>query len=217
MGIFGVTDFGLFCAAVLLLNATPGPDTAFIVGRSIAQGRQAGLVSALGISVGCCVHALVSALGLGAMLAASAVAFGAIKLAGGMYLIYLGVRMVLVRSAVTAQAPRAVASSMAPVRTLTTVFRQAMVTNLLNPKVVLFFLSFFPQFVSPHATNKTAAFLLLGLAFLGLSTAWGCMTALVAGTLARRITGAGPLRFWLERTVGAAFIGLGARIALTRN
>ncbi len=217
MGIFGVTDFGLFCGAVLLLNATPGPDTAFIVGRSIAQGRQAGLVSALGISAGCCVHAVASALGLSALLAASAVAFGAIKLAGGIYLIYLGVRMVLARKADMAPASSVATFETVPSRPLVTVFRQAMVTNLLNPKVALFFLSFFPQFVSPNATDKTAALLLLGLTFLGLSTVYGCMTALVAGTLARRMTAVDGVRLWLERAVGTAFIGLGARIALARD
>src|SRR5476651_2524767 len=89
MNLFGISDFGLFCLAVLLLNATPGPDTAYIVGRSVAQGRPAGLVSAFGISLGCCVHAVASAFGLTAILAASATAFGLIKLAGGAYLIYL--------------------------------------------------------------------------------------------------------------------------------
>src|SRR3569833_937 len=97
MEFLGITGLGLFCVAVLLLNATPGPDTAYIVGRSVAQGRSAGLMSALGISVGCCVHALASALGLSAILAASATAFMLIKLAGGAYLIYLGIRMALAK------------------------------------------------------------------------------------------------------------------------
>ena len=199
-----------------MLNATPGPDTAFIVGRSIAHGRAAGLVSALGISAGCCIHALASALGLSALLAASATAFLMIKVAGGLYLIYLGLRMLLVKSAIAAAAAAEPATA-AEQRPLPTIFRQALITNLLNPKVVLFFLSFFPQFVSPDAASKTLAFVLLGTVFLLISTAWGIMTALVAGTLAQRAGGSRSLKVWLERCVGAAFVALGARIALARS
>ena len=216
MGMSGISDYWLFCGAVLMLNATPGPDTAFIVGRSIAQGQRAGVVSALGISAGCCVHVLASAFGLGALLAASATAFLTIKLVGAAYLIYLGLRMILTRAygpeaQVDARETAGAAHSSA------TLFRQAMLTNLLNPKVVLFFLAFFPQFVRPQALDKISAMLWLGLTFLVISTCWGCATALIAATLARRLRRAGSLRIWLERGVGAAFIALGARIALARN
>ncbi|MGB6054385.1 MAG: LysE family translocator, partial [Burkholderiaceae bacterium] len=179
MNLLGISDFGLFCAAVLLLNATPGPDTAYIVGRSVAQGRTAGVVSALGIALGICVHSLLSALGLSALLAASAGAFLAIKLAGGLYLIYLGTRMLMAPSAAGERAP-------ATARPLQTIFWQAALTNLLNPKVILFFLSFFPQFVQPSAAHKTAAFLFLGVVFVVMSTCWNSGTALLAGSLTRR-------------------------------
>ncbi|GIZ52193.1 LysE family translocator [Noviherbaspirillum aridicola] len=209
--MFGISDFGLFVAAVLLLNATPGPDTAYIVGRSLAQGRAAGLVSALGISAGCVVHALASALGLSAILAASATAFTIIKLAGGAYLIYLGIRMLLARPE-PAGAPAA-----APARSLKTIFWQATMTNVLNPKVILFFLAFIPQFVRTDAPGRTAGFLLLGLAFSLISLGWNSGTAFLAGTLARGAGRRPRLRLWLERFVGAAFIALGARLALSRN
>jgi len=211
MEFLGITGFGLFCLAVLLLNATPGPDTAYIVGRSVAQGRGAGIVSALGISAGCCVHTLASAFGLSAILAASATAFGIIKLAGGAYLVYLGIRMLMARR----QEPGAIAPPEArPVRTI---FWQGFVTNVLNPKVVLFFLSFFPQFVSADSQYKTAAFLVLGAVFVAMSTVWNCGTAMLAGTLARRAGSNPGVKVWLERTVGAAFVGLGVRLALARN
>lgn len=212
MPITGVHDFGLFCLAVLLLNATPGPDTAFIVGRSLAQGRLAGLVSALGISAGCCVHALAAAFGLSALLAASSGVFLAIKLAGGAYLIFLGLRMLLSRPV----AARPVAQP-TEAHTLRLLFGQAMLTNVLNPKVILFFLSFFPQFVSPSASHRTVAFLILGTVFLLMSTCWGVGTALLAGTLAQRMDATGRCKRWLERVVGAGFIGLGARLALART
>lgn len=212
MDFLGISDFGLFFAAVLLLNATPGPDTAYIVGRSIAQGRRAGLMSALGISAGCCVHAMASALGLSAILAASATAFTLIKLAGGVYLVYLGLRMMLARSAKSD-----VRAAVPDVRAAHTIFLQALITNVLNPKVILFFLAFIPQFVRADASHKTLAFLVLGAAFAFISLFWNSGTALLAGTLARR-AGRNPcVRLWLERIVGAGFVALGARLALSRT
>lgn len=211
MHLFGITDFGIFVTAVLLLNATPGPDTAYIVGRSVAQGRAAGLLSALGISAGCCVHALASALGLSAILAASATAFAMIKLAGGIYLVYLGLRMVFVKpGSISAEAVR-------DVRSHRTIFWQAMTTNVLNPKVILFYLAFIPQFVRADSTQKTLAFLLLGTIFAIISLGWNSGTALLAGTLARRASRSPQVKLWLERTVGATFVGLGARLALAKN
>lgn len=212
MDFLGITGFGLFCAAVLLLNATPGPDTAYIVGRSIAQGRSAGLISALGISVGCCVHAIASAFGLSAILATSATAFMIIKVAGGLYLVYLGIRMVL------SQPGNALAASGAhTVRPLRTIFWQAVLTNVLNPKVVLFFLSFFPQFVRADAPDQTLAFLLLGAVFVAFSTVWNSGTAFLAGTLAQRAGRNPQIRVWLERSVGTAFVALGIKLALSKQ
>ncbi|HTD04032.1 LysE family translocator [Undibacterium sp.] len=212
MNSFGIVNFGLFCAAVLLLNATPGPDTAYIIGRSVAQGRAAGLVSALGISVGCLFHCLASAFGLTAILATSAMAFTLIKLAGGAYLIYLGIRMALAKPIRPTDAP-----VMKDVRPLKTVFWQAVVTNILNPKVVLFFLSFFPQFVRSDAPHKTVAFLLLGATFVAMSTVWNSGTAFLAGTLARRAGRNPRVKLWLERVVGSAFVALGIKLATTRH
>ena len=212
MNSFGIVNFGLFCAAVLLLNATPGPDTAYIVGRSVAQGRAAGLVSALGISVGCLFHCFASAFGLTALLATSATAFTAIKLAGGIYLVYLGIRMALAKPARPTEAP-----VMKDVRPLKKIFWQAVVTNILNPKVVLFFLSFFPQFVLADAQHKTIAFLLLGATFVAMSTVWNCGTGFLAGTLARRAGRNPQVKMWLERVVGSAFVALGIKLATTRH
>jgi threonine/homoserine/homoserine lactone efflux protein len=215
MDFFGISNFSLFLIAVLLLNATPGPDTAYIVGRSLAQGRAAGLMSALGISAGCCVHALASAIGLSAVLAASATAFMLIKLAGGAYLVYLGIRMLLTKPAGGRAANGS--NTVRDVRSLRTIFLQAMMTNVLNPKVILFFLAFIPQFVRPDAPQKTVGFLLLGVAFAVISMGWNSGTAFLAGTLARRAGRSPRVRQWLERTVGATFIALGVKLALTRN
>lgn len=212
MDTFGISNFGLFCAAVLLLNATPGPDTAYIVGRSVAQGRAAGLMSAMGISAGCCVHAAASAVGLSAILAASATAFMLVKFAGGAYLVYLGLRMAMVKPGGASERTAA-----HDVRSRRTIFWQAVVTNVLNPKVILFFLAFIPQFVRADAPRQTLAFLLLGLAFAAISMCWNSGTAILAGTLARHAGQNPRIRLWLERTVGATFIALGAKLALGRN
>ncbi|MGS0740986.1 LysE family translocator [Glaciimonas sp. GG7] len=208
---FGISGLGLFCLTVLLLNATPGPDTAYIVGRSVAQGRTAGLMSALGITAGCLVHGTLSAFGLTALLAASASAFMMIKLAGGAYLIYLGLRMLLTKTVATISDNKA-----GDVRTHRTIFLQALITNILNPKVILFFLSFFPLFVQHDSHHKIAAFLLLGVIFAVMSLCWNSGTALLAGTLSRHASSNPQIKQWLERTVGAAFIALGVKLALTK-
>lgn len=208
---FGITSLGLFCVTVLLLNATPGPDTAYIIGRSVAQGRSAGLMSALGITAGCLVHGTLSAFGLTALLAASASAFMIIKLVGGGYLIYLGLRMLFKKPDQVTEGVRT-----QDVRAHRTIFVQALITNVLNPKVILFFLSFFPLFVKPDSPHKILAFLILGGVFALMSLCWNSGTALLAGTLSRHASNNPHIKQWLERTVGAAFIALGVKLALTK-
>ncbi|KAB0642854.1 LysE family translocator [Burkholderia latens] len=213
--MLGITHFGFFVLAVFLLNVTPGPDTAYIIGRSVAQGRGAGLMSALGISAGCCVHALACAFGLTALLAASAAAFTVIKLVGAAYLIYLGVRMIVTKQAAAqtgAQAEPATAAK--PLRQL---FMQGFWTNVLNPKVVLFFVSFFPQFVSADSPHKALPFLALGSVFVVMSTVWTSIVAWVAGSVTQRFSGKPGVKKWLDRTVGSVFVGLGLRLAAAQR
>jgi threonine/homoserine/homoserine lactone efflux protein len=223
--MLGITHFGFFCVAVFLLNVTPGPDTAYIVGRSVAQGRSAGLISALGISTGCCVHALACAFGLTALLAASATAFTVVKFVGAIYLVYLGTRLIFAKteraSAKAAQAaevpeaaPARVATAPRPLRQL---FLQGFWTNVLNPKVVLFFVSFFPQFVSTESSHKALAFLALGVVFVLMSTVWNSFVAWIAGSVTRRFSGKPGVKKWLDRTVGTAFVGLGVKLATTTH
>lgn len=214
--MLGITHFGFFLVAVFLLNVTPGPDTAYIVGRSIAQGRGAGLMSALGISAGCCVHALACAFGLTALLSASATAFTVIKLAGAAYLIYLGVRMIVAKQSAGADAAQAVPCATAA-KPLYQLFLQGFWTNVLNPKVVLFFVSFFPQFVSADSPHKVLAFLALGTVFVVMSTIWNSMVAWVAGSVTRHFAGKPGIRKWLDRSVGGAFVGLGLKLATSQR
>jgi RhtB (resistance to homoserine/threonine) family protein len=215
--MLGITGFAFFLVAVFLLNVTPGPDTAYIVGRSVAQGRGAGIVSALGISAGCIVHTLACAFGLTAILAASATAFTVVKIAGAIYLIYLGVRLILTKHDKAVDAHAARTSAQAAPKSLHQLFAQGFVTNVLNPKVVLFFVSFFPQFVAADSQHKTLAFLTLGLVFIAMSTVWNSFVAWIAGSVTERFSGKPGMKKWLDRGVGTAFVGLGLKLATSQR
>ena len=209
--MFGTQHFWLFVVSGLLLNLTPGQDTLYIVTRSVAQGRAAGLWSVLGISSGSIVHTLAAAFGLSAILATSARAFVAVKLAGAAYLVYLGVRMLFERRHAE-NGPAAVP----PAERAWDVYRAGLLTNLLNPKVALFFLAFLPQFVAPDAAGRVAPFLFLGAVFVVNGTLWCLVLVLCASALSARLRGnpAGTRR--LRRATGAIFVGLGARLALSK-
>jgi RhtB (resistance to homoserine/threonine) family protein len=212
--MFGITHFAFFVVAVFLLNVTPGPDTAYIVGRSVAQGRRAGLMSALGISAGCCVHSLACAFGLTALLAASATAFTVIKFVGAIYLIYLGMRLIFAKPAAQPVAASGTPSRAAGApKSLRQLFLQGFWTNVLNPKVVLFFVSFFPQFVTTGSEHKALAFLTLGAVFVVMSTVWNSFVAWIAGSVTQRFSGKPAVKKWLDRGVGSAFVGLGVKLA----
>ena len=241
--MLGITHFSLFLLSCVALSVTPGPDSAFIVARSVAGGRKAGVASALGVALGCCVHLTATVLGLTAILASSVQAFTIVKLVGAAYLVYLGVRMLYatIRKPSRQQAssrpnrPQAEMSasatqandvreagivvsdqvqSSAEVRSLRKVFIQGLTTNLLNPKVVLFFVAFFPQFVEPDAPQKSLAFLVLGLSFVVISTLWGAALACAAGMLSTRIGASPRAKIIIDRIVGGVFVGLGVRLAL---
>ena len=197
----------LFLGATLALNLTPGPDMLYVVARSVGEGRAAGIASALGIAAGCLVHMLRVAFGLAQLLLAVPAAYDAVRFAGAAYLVYLGIRALRSRPAAEGAPAPARASRGA-------IFRQGMVTNILNPKVARFFLAFLPQFVDPERGSVAAQILLLGLLFnlsgtlVNLAVAW-------AASGARRWTvraGGAPV---FQRLTGLVFIALGIRIALT--
>ena len=205
--MFGIHNFTLFLTTGILLNLMPGPDTAYIIGRSIAQGRRAGIASALGITLGSVCHTIAAALGLSAFLAASAVAFTTVKFIGGAYLVYLGVRMILSRAR-ELQVPSHFRSS-----ETAAAFRQGIITNLLNPKVALFFLAFLPQFIDPASPMKIPAFITLGLTFVTTGTIWCLILAWFAAAFSERLRGSTTVANILNRTVGSLFVFLGLRLA----
>jgi len=208
--MFGIHDFWLFILSGLLLNVAPGPDTAYIVGRSVQIGWRGGVAAALGISTGCLVHVFAAAAGLSALLMTSSALFALVKWVGAAYLCFLGITMLLSR---TPAAPTSGPSAAAPVL-LRRVFWQGALTNVINPKVALFFLAFLPQFVAAEAPHKGLAFLLLGLIFIFNATLWCLLVAAFAARAASRVRQSGRAMVWVNRALGGLFVVLGARLAL---
>ena len=204
--MFGTHDLLLFVFAGLLLNITPGPDMLYIIGRSTAQGWRAGAAATLGVSGGCFVHIGAAAIGISALLTASATAFTVLKLVGAAYLVYVGVSM--------AWSPRLSANvdSANAATSLRQVFAQGFLTNALNPKVALFFLAFLPQFIEVDAPSKPLAFVFLGTIFMFNATLWNL---LVAWTVARMREAIGSRTVaGFQRAIGVFFVYLGVRLAL---
>lgn len=208
--MFGTQDLWLFVVSGLLLNITPGPDSLLIMARSASQGFKAGAAAVLGICTGTCVHIAAAAIGLSALLATSAEAFLLIKLVGAAYLLYIGVQMLRTRASTgTSAQPPAPAS-------FGTIFRQGLLTNVLNPKVALFFLAFLPQFVAPAAENKALTFLFLGAIFNFNGMLWCLLLAWSSAVAAQKVKTSNAVKLWLNRTVGALFIALGIKLALSQ-
>jgi threonine/homoserine/homoserine lactone efflux protein len=210
--VLGTHDIWLFILSGLLLNITPGQDTLYIVGRSSAQGARAGAVAALGIGSGALVHICAAALGLSAILAASATLFNPLKITGAVYLLYVGIG--LIRSAGTiASAAIATDRRRIPMRGI---FLQGFLTNVLNPKVALFFLAFLPQFVDSAAPNPLA-FLFLGAIFDINGTLWNLLLARLAAGISSALAPSMTFKQWFNRCVGGVFILVGLRLALADN
>lgn len=233
----------LFIAAGIVLNLTPGPDVLYIVTHSLKSGWRVGAVAALGITAGCFVHIAAAALGLSAVLAASSTAFSLLKWLGAAYLIYVGWTMLgigrakrdaanpihagasveptapssMPLDATFSIAPCAIDTRATGQKHLKQVFMKGFWTNVLNPKVALFFLAFLPQFIAPAAGHKTLAFLLLGLIF-NFNGLWVNLGYAALGTgVSRRFAALHGRMRWLERAAGALFIGFGLKLALTDN
>ena len=202
----------LFIAAGWLLNLTPGPDVLYIVTNSLRSGARAGMVAGLGITAGCFVHIFAAAVGVSALLAASATAFTVLKWMGAAYLLWTGIKILFSRRPPAATDLMAAAAS-EPQRPLKAVFIGGFWTNVLNPKVAIFFLAFVPQFIAPDAASPALAFAMLGVLFnlnaIPVNVGW----ALVAAWLARRDAVQRGMH-WLDRAAGVMFIGFGVKLAL---
>ena len=208
--MFGIHDLGLFMISGLLLNMAPGPDSLLIVTRSAAQGWRAGSAAALGIGSGTLVHIIAAALGLSAILATSATAFSVVKYIGAIYLLYIGIGLLLSKTAPVTSLDDVVLAPLSFRR----IYMQGFLTNLFNPKVAIFFLAFVPQFISPQAENKALAFIILGCIFNLNGMLWCHLLAVTSAMASQRLQASRTVSQWLNRLIGALFISFGIKLAL---
>ena len=203
------TTLLLFATAALALIVIPGPNLIYITARTLAEGRRAGIASALGVEAGTLVHVIAAAFGVSALIASSATAFSILKYAGAAYLIYLGVKALLSKD----EAPAA-ARDAAPV-SLRRSFAEGALVNVLNPKVALFFLAFLPQFIDPDRGSTAVQILILGTVFFILGAALDLVYALGASWLGTRLARTPPALRRQRRVSGSVYLALGAAAALT--
>lgn len=207
----------VFIAAGWLLNLTPGPDVLYIISSSLKQGVRAGLVAALGIVSGCMVHVVAAAVGLSALMSTSALAFNLLKWCGAAYLLYIGVRALLSRGTAAPLAAAGGQEARSQSVGVWSVYRRGFLTNVLNPKVALFFLAFVPQFIAHDTPHKAWVFLALGVIFNVNSLPINFGYAWLAAWATRRSSLVQRGMHWLDRVAGCLFIGFGIRLALTDN
>jgi len=204
-----VENFWVFAVAGLLLNLTPGNDMLYVIARSSGQGTKAGVISALGIGAGCIVHILAAVIGLSALIAQSALAFDIIKYMGAAYLVYLGIRSVVKKKhSITIDKHLKQLS-------YHKIFWQGVMTNVLNPKVALFFLAFLPQFITVHQGETSLQILFLGIWFDVVGTIVNVLVALLFGKIGAWLSTSPGFVQWQERITGMILIGLGIKVALS--
>lgn len=197
--------FFTFLIAALALNLSPGPDMLYVIGRSVGQGRKAGIVSSLGVFVGCWVHILAAAVGIAALLRSSPVAFNVVRYVGAAYLIYLGIRMLAQKADLTSQQLKT--------QSLGAIFRQGAITNMLNPKVAIFFLAFLPQFIDAQRGSVALQIVVLGLIFNVGGTLVNLAVAYAGGTLGELLRRNQSIARLQRHFTGLIFMGLGLRLA----
>ncbi|MDN4059853.1 LysE family translocator [Massilia sp. YIM B02769] len=210
--MFGIHDLPLFVVSGLLLNIMPGPDSLLIMTRSAGQGWRAGCTAAAGIGAGTMVHIFAAALGLSAVLATSATAFTVVKLVGAAYILYMAVGLLMSKKKDSAAVTTAL-----PALPYRKIFAQGFLTNVLNPKVAIFFLAFVPQFIGADASNKALAFIVLGCIFNFNGMLWCGALALTTAKASERLKLNPSVSLWLNRATGGLFVWLGVKLALSKQ
>jgi threonine/homoserine/homoserine lactone efflux protein len=208
----GIIHFETFLLTGILLNLTPGNDTIFILTRSIGQGKKAGIISALGIGTGSIVHTVSAAFGLSIVIAKSILVFNIIKYAGAVYLIYLGYKMLT-------DGRQLNTNNEAPTKSVDyfKIYRAAIITNLLNPKVALFFIAFLPQFIDPTLSNTVLPFLTLGMTFITTGLVWCLVLATSASAIFATLKRNKKISTYINKVCGLTLVGLGIKVALTNR
>lgn len=209
--MYGIENYTGFIIAAVILNLTPGVDTFYILTRSISQGKKAGLVSVAGIMTGCVFHVCFAAFGLSLLLATSARVFAFVKWAGAGYLIYLGIKTLLEKQSNFDTKNHILSKG------LFSIYRQGILTNVLNPKVALFFLSFLPQFINPGQAHGPVPFLLLGATFLFTGTLWCLALSWMAASMTATLRNRPIIGVVMHKLSGLVFIAFGLKLALQKN
>jgi len=209
--MFGIINFEAFVIAGILLNLTPGTDTFYILSQSMANGKKAGFLSALGISTGSIIHTVFATLGLSFILAESQLAFDILKYAGAIYLIYLGIKAMFITDQNSLPNQKNVENQRNSKN-----YVSGILTNVLNPKVALFYLAFLPQFVDPVYSNHFISLIILGLTFTTTGTIWCLILAKYSAKLTEKIKENPCIKIWLDRLTGIIFISLGVKLALSK-
>ena len=212
--MFGVENYIGFVIAGILLNLTPGTDSMYIITRSVSQGQQAGIYSVLGIISGSLIHTLLAAFGLSVLLAQSPIAFMIVKYIGASYLCYLGFKMITYKSEplIVKALDKSKNTRVAKSLDYRQIYKQGVLTNVFNPKVALFFLAFFPQFVDPSYAYSTLSFLILGLTFTTTGLIWCLCLALLASRFSKKLRENPAIESILNKISGVVFIGLGLKL-----
>lgn len=208
----GIENFFAFVVTALFFIMTPGIDTVFVLNKSVGQGKKAGVYATLGINSGVLVHTVFAALGLSVIVAQSAIAFTVLKYLGAAYLLYLGVTKLLAREGAVS---RLTASQVAENGKKN--FLSGLVTNTLNPKVAMFFLAFFPQFIRPNYIDNPVPFLMLGGTYAAIGTLWFLAVTVFAGTFSKKFIEHPKANQWLSKFSGIVFILMGVKIALAKR
>lgn len=206
----GIIHYETFILTGILLNITPGNDTIFIISRSMAQGKKAGFMSVLGIATGSLIHTTLAAFGLSMIIAKSILIFSIIKYAGAAYLLYIGYQMLTDKTRLNTET-----SYVEKNINLRKIYRDGVITNVLNPKVALFFISFLPQFIDPSVTNTVLPFLKLGITFTITGTIWCLILANFASFIFSKLKHNKMLSNYINKICGAVLVALGIKVALS--
>jgi RhtB (resistance to homoserine/threonine) family protein len=208
----GIIHYETFILTGILLNITPGNDTIFIISRSMAQGKKAGFMSVLGIATGSLIHTTLAAFGLSMIIAKSILVFSIIKYAGAAYLLYIGYQMLTDKKSLNTDTSFSEKSI-----NLKKIYRDGVITNVLNPKVALFFISFLPQFIDSNVSNTVLPFIKLGVTFTITGTIWCLILANFASFIFSKLKHNKTVSNYINKTCGAVLVGLGIKVALSNK
>ncbi|WP_261303860.1 LysE family translocator [Paenibacillus andongensis] len=208
--MYGIINYEVFLLTGILLNLIPGADTMYVMGRSISQGRNAGIYSVYGIISGSLIHTLLVAFGLSIILTKSLLLFNIIKIVGVIYLVYLGIKMLLDKSNVNFSA-----ASESNKQNISKIYTQGLLTSLTNPKVSLFFIAFLPQFIDKKASGPIP-FIILGLTFTFTGLLWCLFIAYFSSYITKKVRGSAKIGTVLNKITGIIFIGMGLKLLQTK-